>query len=200
MAFSVVSRMRRVTALRVSRHNPPLNRFAKQSGFSMIELLVAIVIISVGLLGSVAMQAVAKKGSYDSKQRIIATNVAQDVLDRMRLMSDSGLLASFAGTYTGDLVQPSKLCTGVNINCTPAEMIAAEVWQWEQYMMGFAESEDGKAKGGLISPTACIAHANGNVVITVSWRGRTSLSDGGVGECGDSTDYRRQISINTFIY
>ena len=54
-----------------------------QSGFSLIEVFVALCILSSGLLGLAAMQLQAKQRHLDALQRASAVLLAQDLLERM---------------------------------------------------------------------------------------------------------------------
>lgn len=69
----------------------------RMSGFSLIEALVAFLIIGVGLLGAAKMQALLSTDSAVSQQRDEAVVVAQDVIERFRgfsaLPTTSGLVA-----------------------------------------------------------------------------------------------------------
>jgi type IV pilus assembly protein PilV len=69
-----------------------------QKGMSFIEVLIALVILVTGILGAVAMQATAKKGSLDALQRSIASALTQDILERMR-SNDVNELNNYANTY-----------------------------------------------------------------------------------------------------
>ena len=71
----------------------PNNRSAKQKGMTFIEVLIALVIMVTGILGAVAMQATAKKGSFDAMQRSLASSLAQDIIERMR--SNNATLTRF---------------------------------------------------------------------------------------------------------
>lgn len=62
-----------------------------QKGMTLIEVLVALVILVTGIFGAVAMQASAKKGSFDAMQRSVASALAQDIIERMR-SNDSDVL------------------------------------------------------------------------------------------------------------
>lgn len=57
---------------------------ARQSGLSMIEVLVAIVVISLGLLGMAGLQAAGLRGSQSSAYRAQAVQFAADMAERMR--------------------------------------------------------------------------------------------------------------------
>ena len=48
----------------------------RQHGFSLIELLISLVIFTVGLLSIAGLQMVAKKSNYESLQRTTASHIA----------------------------------------------------------------------------------------------------------------------------
>jgi type IV pilus assembly protein PilV len=53
-------------------------------GFTLLEVLVAIVVLSIGLLGLAGLMASSLKNSHSAYQRTQATWLAYDALDRMR--------------------------------------------------------------------------------------------------------------------
>ena len=53
-------------------------------GFTLIEVLVSLIILSVGLLGLGLLQSQSLKASYSANHRTIATNLAYEILDEMR--------------------------------------------------------------------------------------------------------------------
>ena len=55
-----------------------------QRGFSLIELLVALVIFSVGLLAVAGLQTVSKQSNYEALQRTTAAQIAYGLLEEMR--------------------------------------------------------------------------------------------------------------------
>lgn len=65
------------------------------SGFTLIESLVALLIMSIGLLGVAALQLASLKANHGAFQRTQATFLAQDIVDRMRANRD----AAVAGQY-----------------------------------------------------------------------------------------------------
>lgn len=77
----------------MSSGNRPTRRV--QRGFTLIEVLISVLIFSLGILGIVGMQATAIKMSTDAQQRAEATFLADQLLARL-LISDPATAASFA--------------------------------------------------------------------------------------------------------
>jgi type IV pilus assembly protein PilV len=58
------------------------------AGFSLVEVLISIVILSIGLLGMAGLTAASMNGTNESYYRSQATVLADDILDRMRANVD----------------------------------------------------------------------------------------------------------------
>jgi type IV pilus assembly protein PilV len=56
----------------------------RQSGLSLIEVLITVVLVSIGLLGLAGLQLGSVRLSSSSGERFIATTLAQDIIERMR--------------------------------------------------------------------------------------------------------------------
>ena len=67
----------------------------RQRGFSMIELLISVVIMSIGVLGMVGLQMIAMQQNRSAMMQGEATLLANDIFDRMR--------ANPGTTYSSDL-------------------------------------------------------------------------------------------------
>lgn len=75
-------------------------------GFSLVEVMVAVVVFSLGVLGLVRLQATAVKLSTDARQRAEATFLADQLLARM-LISDPATATSFAHRPGGGSCAPT---------------------------------------------------------------------------------------------
>lgn len=76
------------------------------SGFSMIELLVALLVLSIGLLGVAALMATSMRNSQSANYRTQATNLAYEITDAIR----ANLINSMryhSATYS----DPATACT-----------------------------------------------------------------------------------------
>ena len=73
-----------------------------QAGTSLLEVLIAVVVLSVGLLGLAGLQVAGLRVNQGAMQRSQATMLAYDVLDRMR----SDRTAALAGKYDVGTTSP----------------------------------------------------------------------------------------------
>lgn len=74
--------------------------FKRQQGVSLLEVLISVVVLSIGLLGLAGLQAVSLKNNTSAYQRGLATMLAYDVIDRMR--ADLPGCASYAVAFGVD--------------------------------------------------------------------------------------------------
>jgi type IV pilus assembly protein PilV len=56
----------------------------RAAGFTLIEVLVALVVLSIGLLGVAGLQIVGLRGNLSAASRTQASYLAEDIIDRMR--------------------------------------------------------------------------------------------------------------------
>lgn len=177
----------------------------KQQGFSFIEVLIAFLILATGIIGTVAMQAVAKRNSFDATQRAQALAIANDIIDRVR--ANSSVAANYNGTTYGDgvIAAPNPRCQTQAADCTPAQIALNDRFEWDQRLLGSDVLFEAGNAGGISEATGCVNfNANGNLTVTVSWLGKEAIRDAaeatGQDDCGDQSDERRQVVVNTFIW
>ena len=112
-----------------------------QQGFSLVEVLVAIVVLSFGLLGMVGMQAFALQSNREARLQGQAAVLARELAEMMRgnkvVGSDPSSTNNFyLGTFTvGNLSMGSNAsyCSGANALtpcATPADVAKAEMTDW----------------------------------------------------------------------
>lgn len=182
-----------------------------QRGFSLLELLIALVVFSIGLLAVAGLQTVSKQANYESVQRTLAAQIATGLLEDMRTNGDAidvyrtaGELG--AGSRGGE---PAPNCQN-GVECNSTEKAAYDLWFWEQMVDGDLESSAGVGTGGLMLPTLCV---NGPAVggagiyqVTITWRGSASIVNSLANGCGaasgnygDNNEFRRILQIPTYI-
>jgi type IV pilus assembly protein PilV len=191
---------------------------------SLIEVLVSMVILSLGVLAVVALQLVSKRNNADAGQRTVAAQLAYDMIERMRANSFAAALDAYRTTTTNPIGKVGGLeaaptgattCDSSGTQCTSTELVAFDRYEWEQALLGAAEQISGAATGGLLFPTGCVTGpaggGDGQYTVTIAWRGSIELpdnaavtcgsaaSDGGVRIYGNSDEYRRTVQIEIFI-
>jgi type IV pilus assembly protein PilV len=143
-----------VTVLRPGR--------ARSSGFSLIEVLVALVIVSVGLLGLAAMMQAGLSDNHTAELQTLATIDAENLTELMR--------ANMTGVLDGDYVigslptsPPANLCRTVSAPCTPAEEAQADLWNFARTLQ--ANLPNPQATVQCVGPCS----ATTPYLITVTW-------------------------------
>ncbi len=66
-----------------------------QHGFTLVEVLVALIVLAIGLLGLAQLQARGLKFNQDAYVRSQATTLAYEIIDRMRANRDNAALYEF---------------------------------------------------------------------------------------------------------
>lgn len=175
----------------------------KQNGMSMIDVMLAIFIFSVGLLGIAGLQMFSKKAGYEAVQRTTAVMLANDIVERMRANSvqatgrndinepNQAYLANFQPVQ--DTAEPQPTCADDATKCSPAEQAAHDLWEWQQAILGATDQLDGTNTGGLVQPSACITDPtpalpnNQDIMVAIVWRSQTPTSNPVSTPCGEAT-------------
>ncbi len=182
-----------------------------QPGFSLIEMLVALVVFSVGLLAIAGMQTMSKQANFEALQRTAASQIAYGLLEDMRVNGDA------IGTYlaAGEMGvgtrggEPAPNCSAGTV-CNGEQKASHDLWFWEQVLDGNLEMAGDAGGGGLVLPTMCINGPAGGgagiYVVTVAWRGTASITNMNGNACGTAggnygadNEFRRIMQIPTYI-
>ncbi len=175
-----------------------------QQGFTLIEVLIAFIILSLGLLGAIALQAKAKQASFDAMQRSAAIALGNDIIHRMRA-NDT---ATFSALYSGQFHSQSalgKVSSCYQATCSPQQIAAPDKQQWVRAIQARENT------GALDEARVCIkatAVSGGlpseyNIEVIVSWRGRQEFKASAENlktGCGSVNDRRRLVVLNSYIY
>lgn len=108
-----------------------------QRGLSLIEVLMAVLVLGLGLLGLAMLQTTNLRLSQSANQRTIATNLSSDLLDDIR--SNRLLAAKYSGTYLASSATANASCAKIN-KVTPDDRKAAFTCRMRE-----ALGESGKA-------------------------------------------------------
>jgi type IV pilus assembly protein PilV len=89
----------------------------KSKGFSLIEVLVAVLVLAIGLLGVAALQINATRANQSAELRSQASMLAYFILDAMRANRE----AAISGAYNTESYPEHKLCEAPSSPSTLAE-------------------------------------------------------------------------------
>lgn len=101
-----------------------LRPYTREQGFSLIEVLVAMIILAVGLLGIAGLFANSLKSTDNAYMHSQAVVLAYDMGDRIR--ANPSVLADYA--QTPPATAPNKDCHASV--CTKAELALADLYEW----------------------------------------------------------------------
>jgi len=93
-------------------------------GFSLIEVLIALLVLGVGLLGMASLQIIGVRNTYESTLRSLAVNQCYEIADRMRA-NIPGVRAGGYNNITGSEADPSCSAT-----CTATQAATYDAYQW----------------------------------------------------------------------
>ena len=107
-----------------------MSKPSNNSGFSMIELLVAVLVMGIGVLGVTGLQMVSLQNNRDALLRTDALQMAYDILDRIRVNPGAGIPgADYDGVAFDDA--PSAPSDCVANNCSAAQIAAFDIALWQ---------------------------------------------------------------------
>jgi type IV pilus assembly protein PilV len=144
------------------------SRFPRQAGVSLVEVLVAMVILSIGLLALVVLHGRLHVLQVESYQRSEALVILNDMANRIQLNRNAAV----------SYVTAAPLGTGMNCNGMAAgtrQEIDAREWCGE--LQGSGETLGGASVGAMVGARACVENIGANeYLVTVAWQGMAPLS------------------------
>lgn len=196
----------------------PLSIAERSSGFSMIEVLVALMIIVLGLLGLAAMQVRMQQAEFESYQRAQALVLLQDMVDRIQLHRVTAPCFRFTtganGTpYVGAAGTAAIACAASSAGDN-AEAVAT-LTDWDNQLKGAAETKGGNSVGAMVGARGCVSYSaaselldstgapmsgTGIYTVGVAWQGTIDTVTPTV-NCANGlygTEARRRVVSTTF--
>ncbi len=131
-----------------------------QTGLSLIESLIALLIISVGLLGIAALQITSLQQSASSQWHSQAVWASYQMSDR--IIANRSVFNSYVGIDTND--DFTQICQ--NAVCDPDQMILADAKDWKELLANFPEG-----RGIISSETA------DSLIISIMWKDNSDESN-----------------------
>lgn len=131
-------------------------------GFTLVELLVALVVLSIGMLGVAKLFVVTLQGNASATSRLYAVNLAADLADRIRANRTAG--AAYAGAGANNNCFGAALGA---VTCSPAQMAANDLLLWQQQV---ANTWPGGTANALVAFAAGAPNTPNTYTITINWQ------------------------------
>lgn len=127
----------------------------RQRGFSLVEAMVALVVLAVGMLGIAGLYVTTLRSGGGAIYRMQAVNLATDLADRIRV--NRGANVAYQGAAA------NNNCYGAGaVDCTPAQMAANDLLVWQAQVAAILPGGNGTvAVAGLVAPYT--------YTITIGW-------------------------------
>jgi len=166
----------------------------KQQGVSLIEALVALVILSIGLLGVLMLQTRGMVASHESIHRQDASILASDLFERMKankisVTSGSEYIENFATTGLSE----TAICS--TTGCTSTQMAITDIVQWRALLANSLPSSESALcldlspnDGTGAGSSGCDSASSGALVIKIWW--------GEKEDNGSTTTMRYTVAVN----
>jgi type IV pilus assembly protein PilV len=154
------------------------SRSRREAGFTLIEVMISVMVLSFGLLAIAAMQDMALGRNVDANELTIVTNLASDMLERIRFNRPN--VTAYDGIDTG------------NAATRPPAAQAMAQGDYDQWSARLAAARLGAVRG-LVTVTA-LGPANLNqsqVVVQVTWNG--------LNQAGTAALRNRSVLLSTLI-
>ncbi|MFB9066623.1 type IV pilus modification protein PilV [Pseudofulvimonas gallinarii] len=155
--------------------NIPPAGCGRSRGFSLLEVLIALVVFSVGLLGLAAMMVSAVRGNHQAYHHSQAVYVATAMADGLR----ANLAAVNAGAYNTDWISTAggNACT----SCNATDLAARDLAAWAQMANQRLPGGEVRVQCNSIAPSGYAPAAyNGTCTLGVRW--------GEVGDTGQTQE------------
>lgn len=145
----------------------------RQSGSTLIEVLVTLVVIAFGLLGLVGLQMRLQSSEMESYQRSQALLLLNDMASRMAVNRSN------IATYATGAPVTNPLGAGMTCPTAVSTVVERDLKEWCDALQGAGETETGGAKVGvMLGGRGCIQAVTGGVeyLVTVAWQGLSPVS------------------------
>lgn len=130
-------------------------RTRRHTGFTLVEVLVALVVMAVGLLGIAGLYVEGLRAGRTAVYRSAAVTLASDMADRIR--------ANPGGNYAGAGPGANNACVNGAADCSPDALAQDDWWRWLNDMNRRLPA--GATASVAVEPLPPVTQ----YVITVSW-------------------------------
>ncbi|PZO16184.1 MAG: type IV pilus modification protein PilV [Burkholderiales bacterium] len=131
----------------------PFGQRSLSRGTSLLEALVALLVLALGVLGLTRIHVSSMLESRHTTTRSIAVSMATDMMERMRANPAPAAVNRYAAytTVFGKLDAPNTLCN--TSKCQSADLAAFDLWVWKTLLQAELPEGDGAVFASPDDPT-----------------------------------------------
>lgn len=145
-----------------------------QKGVGLMEVLVALLILALVILGFVALQLRAVDAASEASNRIQAMNLARDLSEKIRINNDRAAFTTYQQSMQSDSLKKEQIKNCYSTQCTSLEKARFDVHQM------YLQAENLGMKINMIS---CPGIQNNRQCVYVSWGKTTPTHNTGEHTC-----------------
>lgn len=141
-----------------------------QGGTTLIETMVALLVLSIGLLGIAAMQMSGLFQNRAGYERSQAVMLADEIAERIRVNRPAAAAGDYDTAIGTVIASPAGTCLGQAANCTPVTLATEDLGLWKDRLDAILAGGDGAVQVAVTSGVARSAQ------ITIQWPTGNSFS------------------------
>lgn len=141
-----------------------------QRGVTLIEVMVTVIILSIGLLGMAGLQSRLQTSEMEAYQRSQALLLLNDMANR--IASNRNNAASYSANYG----PANPLGVGMACTANSGSRRQRDASEWCAALQGAAETSGGSNLGAMLGGRGCVESlGSGQYLVTVAWQGLTPI-------------------------
>lgn len=105
---------------------------SNQKGYGLIEVLVAVLVLAIGLLGLAGLQTQSLRFNNEAYFRTQATLLAMDMADRLRSNFETARTSPGSYTFAKTEAVPTSVTDCTSTGCSPSELAQYDFKEWKE--------------------------------------------------------------------
>jgi len=134
-------------------------------GFTLFEILIAVLVLSIGLLGVAGLQLFGVRYSQGAMLKAQATVAANDIIDRMRTNTQAAINGSYDGTVGISIRLSAQTCATRVDGCSSADQAAQDRFEWDRLV------------DQLPSGRGTVARNANTFTVTLNWHEQSTTAE-----------------------